>query len=395
MKKMNVAETVSTVLKEVRKRGIVSVLNFEKKFNGVSVSPAGLCLMPRDFSLAYRRLPEKARRSLTEISEKIYSFQRKVRSGYKNTTYVRNGLKIRHCFTPVEKAGIYVPSGRFLYPSSVLMNAIPAKVAGVKEIYVASSKISDALLAACHLSGVNALFRISGAQAVAAFAYGAGKIPKVDFIAGPGNRFVTEAKRQVFGEAGIDLLAGPSEIMILADESVKKEWIIIDLAAQLEHAPETKAYFITPSKRLFNFIRGVFGRRVSAFLIKDLKEQAAKIESIAPEHLLVMVKNVSRYRNRFGKCGAVFFGKYSAVAMGDYTAGPSHTLPTGGTASFASGLSAGTFLRSYAEISYDKRSFASDCGDAVFLADEEGMENHRKSIEIRRCHEKKKPGKKK
>jgi len=384
---MKKTETVSAILEEVRKRGLAAVLKFEKKFNGVTVSPAGLRLTSGDFSLAYRRLPQKARKALTGISERIYSFQRKIRGGYKDITHKRKGLKVSHRFKPVEKAGIYVPSGRFLYPSSVLMNAIPAKVAGVREIYLASSKISDAALAACRLSGVTSLFRISGAQAIAAFAYGAGKIPKVDFIAGPGNKFVTEAKRQVFGAVGIDLLAGPSEIAVLADESVNREWVISDLAAQLEHAPETKAYLITPSERLYNFIRGVFGRRVTVLLIRDLKKQVAKIEAIAPEHLLVMVKNVSRYRNRFGKSGAVFLGKYSAVAMGDYAAGPSHTLPTGGTASFASGLNAGSFLRSYAEISYDKNSFTADCGDAAFLADEEGMENHRKSIEIRSCHE--------
>jgi len=384
MGKTNITGTVSAVLEKVRKCGISAVLNFEKKFNGVSVSKAGLRLTRRDFSRAYGKLTESARRSLSGISGKIRSFQRHIRAGYKDIIYERNGLKIRHRFTPVEKVFIYVPSGRFRYPSSIFMNVIPAKVAGVKEIYVASAKVSDVLLAACHLSGVEALFRISGAQAIAAFAYGSRPVPKVDFIAGPGNRFVTEAKRQVFGTVGIDLLAGPSEIAVLADESVNREWIIFDLASQIEHAPETKAYFITPSKRLFDFIRSIFGRRVSVFLIRGLKEQVAKIEEIAPEHLLVMMKNVLKFKGKFKNCGAVFLGKFSAVAMGDYIAGPSHTLPTGKTAVFSSGLSAGSFLRSFAEISYNGKSFVTDSGDAAFLAGEEGMKNHKRSIEIRK-----------
>jgi len=384
MGKTNVTGTVSAVLEKVRKHGISAVLNFEKKFNGVSVSKAGFRLTRRDFSRAYGKLPESTRRSLSSISGKIHSFQRYVRSGCKDIIYERNSLKIRRRFTPVEKTGIYVPSGRFRYPSSIFMNAIPAYVAGVKEIYLACAKISDVLLASCHLSGVEALFRISGAQAIAAFAYGALPVPKVDFIAGPGNRFVTEAKRQVFGTVGIDLLAGPSEIAVLADESVNREWIIFDLASQIEHSPETGAYFITPSKRLFDFIRGIFGRRVHAFLIRGLKEQVAKIEEIAPEHLLVMMKNVSKFKGKFKNCGAVFLGKFSAVAMGDYIAGPSHTLPTGKTAVFSSGLSAASFLRSHAEISYNKKSFAGDCDAAAFLAGEEGMKNHKRSIEIRK-----------
>lgn len=384
MGKINVAGTVSAVLEEVKTHSIRAVLNFEKKFNGVSVPKDGLRLTRRDFSRAYRKLPESIRRSLSRISGKIHSFQRHVKAGYKDIVYERNGLKIRHRFTPVEKTGIYAPSGRFWYPSSIFMNAIPAYVAGVKEIYVASSKISDVILASCHLSGVESLFRISGAQAIAAFAYGAAPVPKVDFIAGPGNRFVTEAKRQVFGTVGIDLLAGPSEITILADESVKREWLYADISAQIEHSPDTKAYFITPSGKQLGFIRKEFGRRVECFLIKDFSRQIKKVEEIAPEHLLVMMKNVSKFKGKFKNCGAVFLGKFSAVAMGDYIAGPSHTLPTGKTAVFSSGLSAGSFLRSFAEISYNGKSFIADRSDAVFLAGEEGMKKHKRSIEIRK-----------
>ncbi|PIY18333.1 MAG: histidinol dehydrogenase [Elusimicrobia bacterium CG_4_10_14_3_um_filter_49_12_50_7] len=264
------------------------------------------------------------------------------------------------------------------------MNAIPARVAGVREIYAASCGVSDEVLAACALSGVKALFRISGAQAIAAFAFGTKSVPKVDFIAGPGNSYVTEAKRQLFAETGIDLLAGPSEVLVLADESVPREWVIAELAAQLEHAPDATASLITPSAKLADFIASVFGKKVKVFLIKDKKGQIEKADEIAPEHLAVLMKNASSYAGCFKNAGAVFLGKYSPVAMGDYAAGPSHTLPTGRSAVFSSGLNAGSFLRSYAEISYDESGFACDGPAAAAIAEAEGMDNHKKSIEMRK-----------
>jgi len=383
-KQDNVQKTVSDIIAKVRSGGDKSLFSFEKKFNGIALNGKNLKFVKKNFDAALKRLSPSVAGGLKKAAKNIFFYQEKIRNIYKDVKARRSGVTLVHRFRAVSKAAVYVPGGRYFYPSSVLMNAIPASAAGVSEIYAASCGVSDEVLAACALSGVKALFRISGAQAIAAFALGTESVPKVDFIAGPGNKYVTEAKRQLFGEAGIDILAGPSEVLVIADGSVPGEWVLSDIAAQLEHAPDTRASLITPSKKLANFITSVFGKKVKVLLIKDTKKQIEKADEIAPEHLLVMTKNSSAYAGKFKNAGAVFLGKYSPVAMGDYAAGPSHTLPTGKSAVFSSGLNAGSFLRSYAEISYTKSGFESDMDSAVSVAEAEGMVNHKKSIEIRK-----------
>jgi len=385
MKKQDDAsKTVSDIIAKIRKGGDRALFAFEKKFNGIILNGKNLKFVKKDFDAALNRLSATSRKSLERAAGNILSYQKKIRALYTDVQADRAGVKIRHRFRAVSSAAVYVPGGRYFYPSSVLMNAIPARVAGVREIYAASCGVSDEVLAACALSGVKALFRISGAQAIAAFALGTKSVPKVDFIAGPGNSYVTEAKRQLFAETGIDLLAGPSEVLVLADESVPREWVMAEMAAQLEHAPDATASLITPSAKLADFIASVFGKKVKVFLIKDKKGQIEKADEIAPEHLAVLMKNASSYAGCFKNAGAVFLGKYSPVAMGDYAAGPSHTLPTGRSAVFSSGLNAGSFLRSYAEISYDESGFACDGPAAAAIAEAEGMDNHKKSIEMRK-----------
>jgi len=385
MKKLDdVKKTVSDIIERVRNGGDKALFAFEKKFNGISLSGNNLKFVRKDFNAALKRLSPAARAGLQKAAKNIFFYQNKIRALYKDVRLKRPGVTLTHRFRAVSKTAVYVPGGRYLYPSSVLMNAIPAAAAGVREIYAASCGVSDEVLAACALAGVKAFFRISGAQAIAAFALGTKAVPKVDFIAGPGNKYVTEAKRQLFGETGIDLLAGPSEVLVIADDSSPKEWVIADIAAQLEHAPDATASLITPSKKLARFIASVFGKKAKVFLIKGKKNQIIKADEIAPEHLLVMMKNSASYAGCFKNAGAVFLGKYSPVAMGDYAAGPSHTLPTGKSAVFSSGLNAGSFLRSYAEISYGRRGFESDSVSAVSVAEAEGMDNHKKSIEIRK-----------
>ena len=388
-KARNVAAVVSEIIRDVKKNGDKALFKFEKRFNGVTLTSSSIKYTKKDFSKAFEKLPPAARKHLKKIAQRILRYQKKIASVYKDVLVRRGSLKIKHRFIPIETVALYVPSGtggmsgRFYYPSSIIMNAMPAMAVGVKKIYAATPAVSDVVLGCCWLSGVSSLYRISGAQAIASFAFGTESVPKADFIAGPGNVYVTEAKRQLQGTVGIDVLAGPSEIAVIADESVEKEWLLYDIAAQLEHAPEARAFLITPSKVLYNFIKGVFGRRVSVFHIKSANDQIKKLEEIAPEHALIMTENPSNYSGKINKSGAVFLGKYSAVAMGDYTAGPSHTLPTAGGAVFSSGLNPGTFLRSSAEISYDKKSFETDAAAAAFLAEAEGMFNHRKSIIIR------------
>ncbi|MDO9514381.1 MAG: histidinol dehydrogenase [Elusimicrobiota bacterium] len=383
-KRSSVQKTVSDVIAKVRRGGDRAIFSFEKKFNGVRLSGKNLKFIKKDFDAALKRLPSSSRNGIEKAAKNIFSYQKKIRALYKDINAGRAGVGLIHRFRAVSSAAVYVPGGRYFYPSSVLMNAIPAKAAGVREIYAASCAVSDEVLASCALSGVKALFRISGAQAIAAFALGTESVPKVDFIAGPGNKYVTEAKRQLFGETGIDLLAGPSEVLVIADDSVPNEWVLADIAAQLEHAPDAEASLVTPSKKLADFIVSVFGKKVRVFRIKDKKRQISKADEIAPEHLTVLMKNAASYAGCFKNAGAVFLGKYSPVAMGDYAAGPSHTLPTGRGAVFSSGLNAGSFLRSYAEISYGKAGFESDSGAAGVIAGAEGMDNHKKSIEIRK-----------
>ncbi|MEA2082616.1 MAG: histidinol dehydrogenase, partial [Elusimicrobiota bacterium] len=240
----DVKKTVSKIIEKVRKGGDRSLFEFEKKFNGVLLTARNLKFVKKDFNAAFKKLSAESKNGLRKAAGNIFFYQRKIRALYKDVRVKREGVTLIHRFRAVSKTGVYVPGGRYLYPSSVLMNAIPAAAAGVSEIYAASCGVSDEVLAACSLSGVKALFRISGAQAIAAFAMGTKSVPKVDFIAGPGNRYVTEAKRQLFGKAGIDLLAGPSEVLVIADESVRKEWVLADLAAQLEHAPDARASLI-------------------------------------------------------------------------------------------------------------------------------------------------------
>ncbi len=379
----NLTKIVSQIIKNVNIRGDNALFEYEKKFNGISLDRKSAKISQIEFLRAYKKLPGEKRKRLREISNRIFYFHRKIKNFFRDVVVRRGSLRIRHRFVPIEKVAVYIPGGKFSYPSSVFMNAIPAKVAGVKTVFAASARPTDEVLAACYLSGVDALFRISGAQAIAAFAFGTKTVPEVNFIAGPGNKFVVEAKRQVFGRVGIDLLAGPSEILVIADDSANRDYLLADFAAQLEHASDAKAYLITSSASLASFI-GRKLKKVKIFKVSQTAQQIKKANNIAAEHTFVFVRNFSSFSGKITKSGAVFLGDYSPVVMGDYVAGPSHTLPTGRTALFSSGLNVGTFLRSFAEIAYDKKSFEEDAPLASSLAEIEGMKNHKNSIEVRR-----------
>jgi len=380
---MDVKKIVSKIIEDVRKKGDKALFFYEKKFNGISLNRKNVSYSKSDFKKAFESLKEAEKKHLKKISKNIFKYQKKILSSLKEVEFEREGVYITERFVPLKKVGIYVPGGRFSYPSSVFMGAIPAKVAGVNGIFVATPNPTKIVLAASYLSGVEKLFRISGAQAISAFAFGTESIPAVDFIAGPGNKFVTEAKREVFGKVGIDLLAGPSEVALIVDNTADEKIVLAEIQAQLEHDPSAKAFLITSSKKLFSVAERKFKEKITCFLEKRPEKQISIVEKVAPEHLFICVKNYNLYRGKIKNSGAIFVGKFSTVPLGDYVTGPSHTLPTGGTARFSSGLSVFSFLRSFAEIRYTKKGFDADKSSAKYLAEMEGMEMHKKSIEAR------------
>lgn len=299
---------------------------------------------------------------------------------------------------PLDRVGVYVPGGRAIYPSSVLMNVIPAKVAGVKEIVLFSPPpISPYVLVAAAEVGVDSIYKVGGAQAIAALAYGTETIPKVDKIVGPGNIYVTLAKREVFGVVGIESLAGPSDVLIIADGDADAEFIAADLLAQAEHDPSSSALLATNSGKLIEKVEKEIGKQIKKLGRRKIIEQAEiillEVESIrqaveisnriAPEHLELEVGSPQRILEQIKNAGAVFLGPHSPVAVGDYIAGPNHVLPTGGTARFSSPLGVYDFVKHQSIIGYTKPALKNVWKDVKFLAEIEGLDAHARSIDIR------------
>lgn len=302
----------------------------------------------------------------------------------------KGSVQVGQLMSPVDSVGLYIPGGRFPYPSTVLMTAIPARVAGVKRIVLASpaKNMTPEVLAAAHLAGCDEVYRVGGPGVIAAFAYGTRTISKVDFIVGPGNQFVTEAKRQVFGDVGIDSLAGPSEVVIIADAKTPLDYVIYDLQAQAEHDPEAHSLLITTSQRLLNQVRSRLSRdlksRVELRKVASIEAAIALANEVAPEHLEVLVQNASRYLPLIRHASAIFLGPATPAALGDYVAGPSHVLPTNRAARFSSGLSVATFIKRSSVMSYSARSAErADWEAALVMGQTEGMDNHANSLRCR------------
>jgi histidinol dehydrogenase len=296
--------------------------------------------------------------------------------------------------------GLYVPGGKAAYPSSVLMNAVPAKVAGVRELVMASPNPNPLVLAAAALAGVDRVLGIGGAQAIAALAYGTKSIPRVDKIVGPGNAYVAEAKRQVFGEVGIDMLAGPSEILVIADGSAPADWVAMDLFSQAEHDESAQAILLSPDERYLdavaasiarligemprkNVIKASLKARGALILTRDLEEACAVANRIAPEHLELAVQDPEKVLSRIRAAGAVFLGQWSSEAIGDYCAGPNHVLPTAGTARFSSPLGVYDFQKRTSVIGVSRQSAATLGRVAVTLAQGEGLSAHARAAQMR------------
>lgn len=352
---------------------------------------------------AYDDLSEKLRESLHLAFNRIKAFHEK-QLPKSWIDFEKNGTILGQKVTPMDKAGLYIPGGKAAYPSSLLMNAIPAIVAGVEEIIVCTptpnNEPNELLLAACHLCGIKKVFKVGGASAIAAMAYGTESIPKVDVITGPGNIFVATAKKLVFGEVNIDMIAGPSEIGILADENANPKYLAIDLLSQAEHDEMASSILITTSESLAKKVDFEVGEYLNILsrseiasksindrgviiVTNDMDEAVALMNEIAPEHLEVVTKNPFELLPKIKHAGAIFLGENTPEPIGDYIAGPNHTLPTGGTAKFYSPLNVEHFMKKSSIISFSKKAIEEIGEQCAILANTEGLTAHEESVRIR------------
>ncbi len=402
-----VREAAQRIVEDVRARGDVALLEHTRRFDGWDPGTAeGVALGKDAMRAAYASLPAEGRRALSLAAKRITDFHRRERDAEVPSWRDAVGATLAQVVRPLARVGLYVPGGTARYPSSVLMTAIPARVAGVREIVVCSPGVRgtgemDAwTLAACHVAGVSRLYRVGGAQAVAAMAYGTATIPAVDKICGPGNAYVAAAKRLVFGRVDIDMIAGPSEILVLADGRSDAAEVAADLIAQAEHDPRAVAVLVTPSAALAEAALAEVERQLSdlprreiaaasirdrgaAVVARDLAEAVRLADEFAPEHLALHATNAAGLVRRISRAGAVFVGTSTPEAVGDYVAGPSHVLPTAGTARFASPLSVATFRRRMSVLDLTPRALAAVAPAVETLARAEGLEGHRRAVAIR------------
>ena len=390
-------KTVKYVIEEVRRNGDKAVRKYTAIFDKVELK--NFKVSEREIREAYREAGRETVETIRKAATNIRRFAKTQLKNFQDFEYTENGVTVGQKIIPLERIGVYVPGGRYPLPSTALMCIIPAKVAGVREIIVCSPKIKPVTIVAVDLSGADLIFKIGGVQAIAAMAYGTETIPKVDKIVGPGNIYVTTAKKEVFGDCGIDLLAGPSEILIIADNYANPKFVAADLLAQAEHDVNTKIFFVTNSKNLIkkvndelkiqikkletkNIIKEAFKNK-KVILVKNLEEAIKIANQIAPEHLALQVKNPKKYLNQLKNYGSLFLNSYSAVAFGDYCSGPNHVLPTDGTSRFTGGLSAKDFIKIQTYQYITKRGAKKLASIAKELASFEGLDAHKKSVEIR------------
>ncbi len=395
-------EKVARLLEQVRLEGDAALLSLSEAFDGVRPDP--LRIPEARLQQAWEGLPSPLRQALQLAHARILRFHEAQRPADLSLRGA-HGETLGRRWRPVERAGLYVPGGRAAYPSTVLMNAIPARVAGVERIVMVTPPGRDGepnatVLAAAHLAGVREVYRVGGAQAIAALAWGTETIPKVDVISGPGNLWVTLAKKAVYGRVGIDSLAGPSEVLVIADHTARAEQVAADLMAQAEHDPLAAAILLTTDEALAAAVpRAVAEQLVDhprapivrqaltdwglIVVCPDLETAAALSDGFAPEHLELLVEDPEPLADRIRHAGAIFLGPYSPEAVGDYLAGPNHTLPTGGTARFTGALSVETFLRHTSLIHFNREALDAT-GEAVMeLARSEGLHSHGESVRRR------------
>lgn len=401
----DVSGVVSEIIENVKQNGDSALFHYSEKFDGARLSD--LEVSEEEMNEAFSQTDETFISVLSEAKENITRFHsRQVRNSFiiNETDGVITGQKI----VPIEKVGLYVPGGTAAYPSSVLMNCIPAKIAGVKEIVMVTpptgGAVNPAILAAAKIAGVDRIFKIGGAQAVAALAYGTESVPMVDKIVGPGNVYVAEAKRQVFGKVAIDMIAGPSEILVIADGKSNPKFVAADLLSQAEHDKNAGAVLICDSFELAERVQ----REIEIQLLRLPRQEIARasvenngkiivtdsisaaIEAaneIAPEHLELCLDNPFDYLDKIKHAGSVFMGRFCPEALGDYFAGPNHTLPTGGTARFSSPLSVDDFVKKTQYTYYTDSAFSKIADKVAYFAEKEGLSAHARSASIRKLSE--------
>lgn len=397
-----VEQAVAGILADVRENGDAAVLRYTEKFDGASLET--LRVPPEELDAAYNAADPEFLRTLAMSAANIEAFhKRQIRQNFiiNDTPGVVLGQKV----TPLERVGLYVPGGTASYPSSVLMNAIPARLAGVSDILMATppgrdGRVAPAILAAAKVAGVTAIYKMGGAQAVGALAYGTESVPKVDKIVGPGNIFVAAAKRRVYGLVDIDMIAGPSEILVLADAAANPAYVAADLLSQAEHDKLATAVLVCDSMALAEAVRDELERQIpllpraeiarasidangKIIVARDLAEGVDIANDIAPEHLEVCVDEPFRLLNDIKNVGSIFLGRNVPEALGDYFAGPNHTLPTLGTARFSSPLSVDDFVKKSSFIYYTKEALGKVQARVVDFAEREGLHAHGRSISIR------------
>jgi len=399
----DVTLVVQEIIAKVRRDGDSAVIDYTNRFDRVQIGLSGLCIGEAEIAAALAEIPAELHDALKLAAIRIEAFHRaQLPQNLEFTDAVGATLGLR--WGPLDAVGIYVPGGKASYPSSVLMNAIPAKVAGVPRIAMCvpapDGVLNPLVLAAAHLAGVTEIYRTGGAQAVAALAYGTAIIEKVDRIVGPGNAYVAEAKRQVFGQVGIDSIAGPSEVLILADAANHPAHLALDLLAQAEHDEDAQAILVTNDAALAEAvldavktalatlpraaIAGESWRRHGAvILVRDWEEAVALANRVAPEHLQLMLAEPGAVFQKIRHAGAVFLGANTPEAIGDYVAGPNHVLPTSGTARFSSGLSVYDFLKRTTWVSLNDAALQTIGPAAVALAEAENLSAHGRSVAIR------------
>jgi len=396
-------QVVERICGDVRRRGVAAVLDYSSRLDNAQLDRTTLRVSADEIESAYRQADATFLATVRRIRDNILEFQQAIL--HHDVEFSgSNGAKLRQRYLPLERVGICVPGGAAAYPSTVLMTAVPAKAAGVEQVAIVSPPTrfganNPDVLATCREIGIHEVYRIGGAQGVAALAYGVDEIAKVDKIVGPGNLFVALAKKLVFGEVDIDSIAGPSEVVVIADASTRPDFTASDLLAQAEHAPGA-SMLITWSEEVLEATASELERQVAQLdrceltvnsleefgaliLVRDVDEACAITNLIAPEHLHIATNDAEQVLAKIRNAGATFLGNYSPVALGDYVAGPSHVLPTGGTARWASGLTANDFLRSGSVISFDQSAMEQVAADVRTMSDKEGLTAHRKSVEMR------------
>ncbi|MFA5097671.1 MAG: histidinol dehydrogenase [Candidatus Margulisiibacteriota bacterium] len=383
---------VKRIIADVRKTGDAAIIKYAEKFENIKISAQELRVAPQEIEEAFSFVGSEFVSTIRLAARNIRAYHEKQKQSEWFDT-LPDDVVLGFRIIPIESVGLYVPSGRAVYPSSVLMNAIPAKIAGVKRIVIAvpcgkNKKVNPYILAAAKEAGISEIYKMGGAQAVAALAIGTRTIKKVDKIVGPGNIYVTLAKKMLFGEVGIDKLAGPSDVVIIADESADIRFISSDMAAQAEHDPNSKAVLISTSDDILRDAKAQMKKlkksgQCKFYKANDLDEAARLSNEIAPEHLELLVSVPHALLGKITNAGAVFMGPYSPVAVGDYLAGPNHVLPTDGTARFSSPLGVWDFVKYQSVIGYTKPALSRVRKDLIRFSSIEGLKAHGESVNIR------------